>query len=516
MRSPARPPVIDPATLGVRASPDGARREERSRVDLDPRRFFSADVTEPELRAIEAWAAGTGRVERSEGLRVGSGGTLHAARRGPHCEILFGPLRADRCACGRQVGPKHRGVSCPRCGVTPGDPGVRATQWGHVACRVGVTHPALPGDGFSAFVHSIPVSPPAGRVAPPLPHGLVPTPTAEDLAIARLVAACGRLDQLDAYGAPEGVIAHAQAAADDALRELCAPSTGERSIFFGPTGPGPVLVARPPPRGPVGRDTPLVDGLAFWGDALVSTGRAGLRLTPLRTGRGRRLAAGPCRVLGVVGSVAVFDGQHVSDPRFAAADGYAALDLVTGLCQAALPGAPRIAFGKDQPEDAWAVEIATGRIAPLSIPSDRPAFGAYSPDLAALLVIGDECGPLLDDATGLPLFDLAAFPDEPVPLEGGGRGSRGGEGGPPAVAHLGGRRWRVLLPSGVVGELDEAGATVRWAIRGPYSAAAFSPDGARLAVARGGSIRILDADGRLLRTVSVSTPGRRRARESPT
>ena len=473
---------------------------------LDPCRFYLADIPETALRALEAWAAGTAAVTRATGLSGRPSGGVRAAIGGPHCERIFGPLLPDRCACGRLDGPAHRGEVCVRCGVTPGDPSVRATRWAHVACEAGVPHPALQG----GRVHHLPISPPAGRVAPPLPRGLLPTPTVEDLLLAKLVGACGRLDLLTRYGAPEVIVTDAEERAAALVRSLgdAAGASRERPIFEGPGADGPRLVGRAPPRGPRAAPVPQVDGLAFWGEHLVSTGRAGLRVTSLRTGRGRCIPAGRCSVRGVVGDVAVFDGQLLRGPRFAAADGYAALDLATGRWQDALPGAPRIVFGKDQPEDAWAVELATGRIAPLDVGSDRPAFGAYTPALDALLVLGDDDdGLVLDGDTGLTLLDLSIFPDDPVRVEAGRRivprDGRSTRGGPPALVHLGGRRWRVLLPSGAVGEVDEGGATVRWALRSPHSAAAFSPDGARLAVACGRRVRVLDANGSLLRTIVI-------------
>lgn len=544
---------------------------------MDLRRYFAPDLDREELTALEAALASTGRVRHGGGL-VLRAGRLRAERGGQQCELIFGPLHADRCMCGKYLGPEHRGLRCEKCGVEVGDPTVRSTRWGHVECRVGVAHPTLlaraaaelglgprplawPGHedeldeeeldegatledvlgedldedaieappaiplpldaleerlGASLRVHRIPVSPPTGRLAAPLPRGLLPTPSAEELALARLVAACSRLDRLDEIQAPPVILATYAEAAAAALAALFAARRAPVLARLFPDGPEahpPVLTGRRPPERTRERSAPHVDGLAFWGDNLVSTGRAGLRVVSLLTGRSRRIQAGPCHVLGVVGDVAVFDGVDAW-PEFsrgaraaslARAEGYAALDLPTGRWLRSLPGAPRIRFGKDQPEDGWAEEVATGRAVDLHIPSDRPAFGAYAPALDAMLVLGDDAGPLLDGETGLPLLDIGAFTDEEVPIEGGRRlvrlGCDYGRGGPPAVVHLGGRRWRVLLPGGGVGEIDEHGAVTRWALRRPHTAAAFSPDGARLAVAEGRRVRVLDADGALSRTI---------------
>lgn len=532
---------------------------------MDLSRFFAPDVQAAELSALTGALAATGRVTHGGGLRQHGAG-WRADRNGPHCERIFGPLRADGCMCGRLRGPEHRGERCDRCGVEIGDPAVRATRWGHIACRVGVAHPTLisraaatlglgprplawpdmPEDldeldddadegvtfeelldreddldedaieapppiaqpldaledrvGSSLRVHFVPVSPPTRRIGPPLSRGLLPTPTAEELAIGRLVAVCGRLDRLDELSAPPVILALAAQAAADALAALFVARSEPAlsSIWTGrATRRPPVLTGHPPPERARDRHDTHVDGLAFWGDHLVITGRAGLRIVSLTTGRSRVVPAGPCHVLGVVGDVAVFDGL--------VAEAYAALNLKSGRWQRALPDAPRIRFGKDQPEDGWAEEVDTARIADLHVPSDRPAFGAYTPCLDALLVLGDDHGLLLDGHTGLPLLETNDRHDDAVPIEGGTRlvrvGWDQGRGGPPAIVWLGGRRWRVLLPAGGVGEIDETGSTVRWALRRAHTAAAFSPDGMKLAVAEGRSVRVLDSDGRLLRVI---------------
>ncbi|MDP2305247.1 MAG: hypothetical protein Q8P18_04390 [Pseudomonadota bacterium] len=550
---------------------------------MDLGRFFAPDLDAAELPELEQALAQTGRVRHGGGLRL-RGNQWRADRDGPHCERLFGPLHADRCMCGRLVGPEHRGERCDRCGVEVGDPAVRATRWGHVACRVGVAHPTLlaraveelglgprplawpetpydeehdeagsleellededdldedaieappaiplPLDALeervatSLRVHHIPVSPPTGRVGPALPRGLLPTPNAEELAVARLVGICGRLDRLDELQAPPVILAMTAESAADALAALFAARrapalprlwTGDAEVS------PPVLTGRRPPDRARDRHATHIDGLAFWGESLLSTGRAGLRVTSLHTGRSRRIPAGPCHLLGVVGNVAVFDGldpwplDHAEGRDEAAglapmlAQGYAALDLDAGRWLTALPGAPRIRFGQDQPEDGWAEEVDTGRAADLHIASDRPAFGAYTPALDAMLVLADDTGPLIDGATGLALLDIGAFTEDCARIEGGRRVVQlaEGRGGPPAVVHLGGRRWRILLPGGAVGEIDEAGAVLRWALRRPHSAAAFSPNGARLAVAEGRRVRVLDAGGVVLRTIDESDP----------
>jgi hypothetical protein len=124
-----------------------------------------------------------------------------------------------------------------------------------------------------------------------------------------------------------------------------------------------------------------------------------------------------------------------------------------------------------------------------------------------MMVLGDGVGTVLDGQTGFVLFDTAGLGGVRVRAA-SGRGridllASEDRAGPPAMVHLQGRRWRLLLPNGGVGELDEGGGEVRWALGRPHSAAAFSPDGGRLALAEGRRLRVLDADGQTLRVISL-------------
>ncbi len=172
---------------------------------------------------------------------------------------------------------------------------------------------------------------------------------------------------------------------------------------------------------------------------------------------------------------------------------------------------PLVVFAGDQPEDGWLEDVATGRTASLDLSSDRPRFGAYTPGLDAMLALGDDEGPVIDSATGLLLFDIRSFPQRTVPVE-GGRGRcdtarRHFGWGAAALVYLGERQWRVLLPSGVLGEIGPAGAGVRRALSRPCSAAAFSPDGAVLALAEGRRVRILDLSGCTVETLPRAPTG---------
>jgi hypothetical protein len=538
---------------------------------MDLARFFDPDLIPEEGAAIEAAALLTGAVRRAEGPSL-IGGLLHGRRDSLHCERIFGPLYADRCLCGRQVGAAFRGQTCPRCGVEVWASTERASRWGHLNSRVGIAHPrwlaeaatalekgadplayemdedevleededlqdeedapleavTLPLDALEAAwgrrirVHAIPVSPPAGRLLPPDPRGLLPRPTAEEVASRRLIGLVARLDRLDELGAPAIVLAHSAQAAARGLADLfVARGTGPApTVFSGPTAGGPPrLSGKAPRRTDSLQRRPFVDGLAFWGEQLVCSGAGGLRVVSLVTGRSRRIPATEGRVIGVVGDVVVLDALSTfpcygakgliarSSSEAFAAQGFAAYDLFRRSWCTALPGAPGLSFGKDQPEDGWAVELATGRVVDVDVRSDRPAFGCYTPSLDAMMVLGDGVGTVLDGQTGFVLFDTAGLGGDRVRAA-SGRGridllASEDRAGPPAMVHLQGRRWRLLLPNGGVGELDEGGGEVRWALGRPHSAAAFSPDGGRLALAEGRRLRVLDADGQTLRVISL-------------
>jgi hypothetical protein len=121
--------------------------------------------------------------------------------------------------------------------------------------------------------------------------------------------------------------------------------------------------------------------------------------------------------------------------------------------------------------------------------------------------MGDDLGLVLGGQTGHALLWLEEPDQGRLRLAGRRReaelASSQDRGGPPALVHLGGRQWRALMPSGALVEVDEQGRSRgRWLLPRAHSAAAFDLSGERLAVARGGVVRILDARGCLLRQFS--------------
>src|SRR4051794_18141496 len=59
---------------------------------------------------------------------------------GLFCERIFGPVRDLCCRCGKYDGPRHRDVTCERCGVTVLPSRVRRRRMGHIELAAPVVH----------------------------------------------------------------------------------------------------------------------------------------------------------------------------------------------------------------------------------------------------------------------------------------------------------------------------------------------------------------------------------------
>lgn len=68
--------------------------------------------------------------------------TLRPEKDGLFCERIFGPTRSFECACGKykRSGPKFKGITCDRCGVTVTDNRVRRERMGHIELAASVVH----------------------------------------------------------------------------------------------------------------------------------------------------------------------------------------------------------------------------------------------------------------------------------------------------------------------------------------------------------------------------------------
>lgn len=105
-----------------------------------------SDPHRPRLRLRLGHDAGT--LARSHG-EVTRAHTLHWRTHHPHPgglhdPVLFGPLQAHRCDCGKFTGRQHHGITCDRCGVQIGHPRVRRTRSAHLTLATPCAHPLYP------------------------------------------------------------------------------------------------------------------------------------------------------------------------------------------------------------------------------------------------------------------------------------------------------------------------------------------------------------------------------------
>ncbi|MCX7704120.1 MAG: DNA-directed RNA polymerase subunit beta', partial [Planctomycetota bacterium] len=84
---------------------------------------------------IRSWSYG--EVKKPETINYR---TYRAERDGLFCERIFGPERDYECFCGKYKGIKHRGITCPRCGVTVTHSRVRKKRMGHITLAAPVAH----------------------------------------------------------------------------------------------------------------------------------------------------------------------------------------------------------------------------------------------------------------------------------------------------------------------------------------------------------------------------------------
>lgn len=511
----------------MRACLRGPASGKLSHVTAKLERFFAPDVGPAELRAIEQALAGLPRVERSGGLSW-LHGRVHAEVGGLHCERIFGPLQRDACRCGKFVGEPARGLVCDRCHVEVGDPSLRATRWACLVTRCGVVHPALLAaaerelgctidlaaldslaelDALAARtthglrVHRIPVAPASERAyaaSPADPSGITHRPGPIDRMLAELRGGLAMLDRYHAeplMPAPVLVAMHAAMA-----RGLAQGGVGDATIWGPAIAPRRVQLSGLAPsharRQPWNRPTRhLVRSMLWWGhDRLILEGRPGLRVLTIASQAVHEIAAGPCRLLGLVDDVLVVLGEDEPDDATTERPGLAAHDLRSGGWLPELPAIPLALFEKDQPEDACLLELAGGRIAAIENHSDRPAYHAHTPDLAHLWIDDDNhaYGRVHACRSGELALDLGMLPDADAHDDAGAV----------AIVHAL-DTWRVLLTDGRVFLIDRKGPQLVWHARRRPNAAAFSPDGSRLALVRGGTISIHDAEGQMLELLPV-------------
>ncbi len=59
---------------------------------------------------------------------------------GLFCEKIFGPTRDYQCACGKYKNPRHKGITCDKCGVQVTKASVRRERMGHITLAAPVAH----------------------------------------------------------------------------------------------------------------------------------------------------------------------------------------------------------------------------------------------------------------------------------------------------------------------------------------------------------------------------------------
>lgn len=121
--------------------------------------FFSEDVdaVAAASRALRDQASSGdadrswGRIEEPTALKKGGKKT---EPKGIYSEVIFGPRRVLKCACGALKGDAHRDETCATCGVLCGDPSLRDWRFGHVDVPVAI-HPLMLSHVAAALAMSL-------------------------------------------------------------------------------------------------------------------------------------------------------------------------------------------------------------------------------------------------------------------------------------------------------------------------------------------------------------------------
>ncbi|MCM8800701.1 MAG: DNA-directed RNA polymerase subunit beta' [Candidatus Omnitrophica bacterium] len=94
---------------------------------------ISIKIASPQV--IRSWSKG--EVKKAETINYR---TLKPEKDGLFCEKIFGPVHDWECNCGKYKGPKFKGITCDRCGVTVDHSSVRRERMGHIELATPVTH----------------------------------------------------------------------------------------------------------------------------------------------------------------------------------------------------------------------------------------------------------------------------------------------------------------------------------------------------------------------------------------
>jgi DNA-directed RNA polymerase subunit beta' len=97
--------------------------------------YSSVSIKLASPQDIRSWSYG--EVKKPETINYR---TYRSEKDGLFCERIFGPERDYECFCGKYKGIKHRGITCPRCGVTVTHSRVRRKRMGHITLAAPIVH----------------------------------------------------------------------------------------------------------------------------------------------------------------------------------------------------------------------------------------------------------------------------------------------------------------------------------------------------------------------------------------
>ncbi|MDN4461965.1 DNA-directed RNA polymerase subunit beta' [Fructilactobacillus sanfranciscensis] len=102
---------------------------------VDVNKFKSMQVGLASPETIRSWSYG--EVTKPETINYR---TLKPEKDGLFDEIIFGPTKDWKCACGKYKGIRYKGIVCDRCGVEVTRAKVRRERMGHIELAAPVTH----------------------------------------------------------------------------------------------------------------------------------------------------------------------------------------------------------------------------------------------------------------------------------------------------------------------------------------------------------------------------------------
>ena len=125
---------------------------------------LSADYRVATSRDIRSWSFGSLTAVRQASATFSDNipGTLHDQR-------IFGPVQDFRCACGKYLGDRYKGMICDRCGVKIAPCATRGSRFGHIELIEPIAHPFASNSELQCF--------------PVIPGGFLESPGGRDLLV---------------------------------------------------------------------------------------------------------------------------------------------------------------------------------------------------------------------------------------------------------------------------------------------------------------------------------------------